>query len=63
MLNESNAQELTQIAEEVGALVLRGRVQRSGTNTSSLCRSGVLKLRRQPHRERGGNAKWLVGGA
>ena len=33
MLNESNAQELAQIAEETGALVLRGQLQYPGPET------------------------------
>ena len=33
MLNESNAQELTQIAEEVGALAFRGQLQYPGPET------------------------------
>ena len=43
MLNESNAHEITQIAEEVGALAFRGQLQYPGPVHSALLRDADAK--------------------
>jgi len=63
MLNPSNAQELTQIAKELGALVLRGRLQHPGPETGNWEMGDPVHLHRDErdsHIHRGQSAGCVV---